>query len=165
MASRIQRTWIWANSRRWWGTEKLDVLQSRRLQRVRCNLATEQPPPTMFLIAAWCTTTYSVATKCLYKLARSHQWTVNLNPSSTQPLFFITLTGLTHIDVPHRINGKIIKRAQNCVQRSFCRCVTALTLNPSSLSATTLLPPPNPQKECRLQVAGSFCFVLFTIIT
>ena len=88
------------------------------------------PPPTTFLIAAWCTSIYSVATKCLHKLARNHQWTVILNPSSTQPLFFITLTGITHTDIPHRTNNKIVKRGQNWLHRSFCRCVMALTLNP-----------------------------------
>ena len=42
MASLIHWTWTWANSRRWWWTEKPGVLQSMGLQRVRHNLATEQ---------------------------------------------------------------------------------------------------------------------------
>ena len=37
-----QWTWVWANSRRWWRTGKPGVLQSRGLQRVRHNWATEQ---------------------------------------------------------------------------------------------------------------------------
>ena len=41
MASPSQRTWVWANSRRWWRTGKPGVLQSMGLQRVRHNLATE----------------------------------------------------------------------------------------------------------------------------
>ena len=32
-------TWIWANSRRWWGTGEPGVLQSMRSQRVEHNLA------------------------------------------------------------------------------------------------------------------------------
>ena len=35
MASSIQRTWIWANFRRWWGTERPGMLQSMGSQRVR----------------------------------------------------------------------------------------------------------------------------------
>ena len=42
MALLIQRTWTWANSGRWWGTGKPDVLQSMGSQRVGHNLATEQ---------------------------------------------------------------------------------------------------------------------------
>ena len=41
MASLTQWTWVWANSRRWWRTGKPGVLQSRKLQRVRHDLATE----------------------------------------------------------------------------------------------------------------------------
>ena len=42
MASLIQWTWTWANSRRRWGTGKPGVLQSMGLQRVRHDLVTEQ---------------------------------------------------------------------------------------------------------------------------
>ena len=42
MASPIQRTWIWANSGRWWGTWKPGMLQSMGSWRVRHNLVTEQ---------------------------------------------------------------------------------------------------------------------------
>ena len=42
MASPTQRTWIWANSGRWWRTEEPGVLQSMGSQRVGHNLATEQ---------------------------------------------------------------------------------------------------------------------------
>ena len=35
MASAIQWTWIWANSRRWWRTEKSGMLQSVESPRVR----------------------------------------------------------------------------------------------------------------------------------
>ena len=45
MASMIQWTWVWANSWRWWRTDKPGVLQSMGLQRVRHNLATEQQQP------------------------------------------------------------------------------------------------------------------------
>ena len=41
-ASLTQRTWVWANSRRYWRTGKLVVLHFMGLQRVRHNLATEQ---------------------------------------------------------------------------------------------------------------------------
>ena len=41
MASLIQWTWTWANSGRWWGTERHGVLQSMRSQRVRHDLVTE----------------------------------------------------------------------------------------------------------------------------
>ena len=37
MASPTQWTWFWANSRRWWKTGKLGVLQSMELQRVGHN--------------------------------------------------------------------------------------------------------------------------------
>ena len=42
MASPAQWTWIWAHSRRYWGTEKPGVLQSMGLQSVRYDWATEQ---------------------------------------------------------------------------------------------------------------------------
>ena len=42
MASLIQWTWTWANSGRWWGTERRGVLQSMGSQRVRHDLVTEQ---------------------------------------------------------------------------------------------------------------------------
>ena len=42
IASPIQRTWTWANSRRWWGTGRPGVLKSSGSQRVRHDLATEQ---------------------------------------------------------------------------------------------------------------------------
>ena len=41
MASPIQWTWVWVNSRSWWWTGRPDVLQSMGLQRVRHNWATE----------------------------------------------------------------------------------------------------------------------------
>ena len=44
MASLIQWTWTWTNSRRQWGTGKPGMLQSIGLQRVRHDLATEQQP-------------------------------------------------------------------------------------------------------------------------
>ena len=42
MASLIQWTWIWANSRRQWKTEESGVLQSMGLQRVGYELAIQQ---------------------------------------------------------------------------------------------------------------------------
>ena len=42
MASPIQWTWVWANSRRWWRTGKPVMLQSMGLQRVRHDWASEQ---------------------------------------------------------------------------------------------------------------------------
>ena len=36
------RTWVWANSRRWWRTEEPGVLQSMGSQRVGHDLVTEQ---------------------------------------------------------------------------------------------------------------------------
>ena len=42
MASPTQWTWVWENSGRWWKTRKPGVLQSRRLQRVGHDWATEQ---------------------------------------------------------------------------------------------------------------------------
>ena len=42
MTSLIQWTWIWANSRRWWRTEKPGVLQSMGSQKVSQDWLTEQ---------------------------------------------------------------------------------------------------------------------------
>ena len=42
MASPMQRTWTWANCRRWWGTGRPGVPQFMQLQRVGHNWATEQ---------------------------------------------------------------------------------------------------------------------------
>ena len=42
MASLIQWTWTWANSRRWWGIGKPGVLQAIGSQRVGHDLVTEQ---------------------------------------------------------------------------------------------------------------------------
>ena len=41
MASLTQWTWVWVNSRRYWWTGRLGVLQSMGLQRVRHDWATE----------------------------------------------------------------------------------------------------------------------------
>ena len=41
-ASSMQWTWTWANYGRWWGTKKPGVLQSKGLQRIGRNWATEQ---------------------------------------------------------------------------------------------------------------------------
>ena len=41
MASLTQLTWVWVNSRSWWGTGRPGMLQSMGLQRVRYNWATE----------------------------------------------------------------------------------------------------------------------------
>ena len=41
ITSPIQWTWVWASSRRWWRTEKPDVLQSMGSQRVRHDWATD----------------------------------------------------------------------------------------------------------------------------
>ena len=43
MASPTQRTWVWANSWRWWGTGNPATLQFMGWQRVGHDLATEQP--------------------------------------------------------------------------------------------------------------------------
>ena len=43
MASLMQWTWTWTNSRRWWGTGRPGMLQSMGSQRVRHDWATEQP--------------------------------------------------------------------------------------------------------------------------
>ena len=42
MASLMQWTWTWANSRRWWSTGKCYVLQSMESWRVRYHLVTEK---------------------------------------------------------------------------------------------------------------------------
>ena len=42
MASPMQWAWTWANSRRWWGTGKLGVLQSMGSERVLNDWVTEQ---------------------------------------------------------------------------------------------------------------------------
>ena len=44
MASPIQLTWTWANSRRWWGTGKPGVLMSMQARRVRPNWTTASSP-------------------------------------------------------------------------------------------------------------------------
>ena len=61
MASRIQWTWIWANSGRWWGTGKPGVLQSMGISKIRIQLSnwtTARMNPLisvtfMFLIRKW----------------------------------------------------------------------------------------------------------------
>ena len=42
MASPTPWTWIWASSKKWWGTEEPGVLQSMGLQNVGLDLRTEQ---------------------------------------------------------------------------------------------------------------------------
>ena len=42
VASLTRWTWVWANSRRWWGTGKPGMLQFMGSQRVGHNLVTEQ---------------------------------------------------------------------------------------------------------------------------
>ena len=44
MASPMQWMWTWANSRRWWGTGRPDMLQSMGSWRVRQDLVTDQKP-------------------------------------------------------------------------------------------------------------------------
>ena len=53
MASPIQWTWVWVNSRSWWWTERPGVLQSMGLQRIRHDWATElktQKPHIIFTV-------------------------------------------------------------------------------------------------------------------
>ena len=50
MASPTQWTWVWTSSGRWWRTGKPGMLQSKRLQRVRHDLATEQQ---QFITTMW----------------------------------------------------------------------------------------------------------------
>ena len=50
MASLIQWTWTWANSRRWWGTGKPGVLKFMGSQRVRHDLMMEQQQSSSRLI-------------------------------------------------------------------------------------------------------------------
>ena len=45
MASLIYRTWVLANSGRWWRTVNPGMLQSMGLQRVKHDWGNEQPPP------------------------------------------------------------------------------------------------------------------------
>ena len=42
MASPTQWTWVWANSRRWWRTGKLDVLQSTSPEKFEHDLVTKK---------------------------------------------------------------------------------------------------------------------------
>ena len=51
MASLIQGTWVWANSRRWWKAGRPGVLQSMGSQRVEHKWATEQQQPGHKLLA------------------------------------------------------------------------------------------------------------------
>ena len=51
MASVAQWAWVWANSRRWWGTGMPAVLQSMGAQRVRDDSVTEQQH--VFSSAVW----------------------------------------------------------------------------------------------------------------
>ena len=51
MASPIQWTWTWANSGRWWGTGRLDVLPSTGSWRVRHDWATEEQQ--IWLMVFW----------------------------------------------------------------------------------------------------------------
>ena len=54
MASLIQWTWVWANSRRWWSTEKPGVLQSMEWQRVGHDWVTKkQLDLKIFYFADW----------------------------------------------------------------------------------------------------------------
>ena len=48
MASPTQRTWVWANSGRWWRTGKPGMLQSMGLQKVGHDLATEHQKEIIF---------------------------------------------------------------------------------------------------------------------
>ena len=45
MVSLTQWTWVWTNSKRWWGTGKPGMLQFMGLQRVEHNLVNEQQQP------------------------------------------------------------------------------------------------------------------------
>ena len=70
MASLMQRTWIGANFRRWWGTQKPGMLQSMELRRVRHDLATEQ-----YLWTYSTPTQLQVTGRCV-----SQKWMLVLHP-------------------------------------------------------------------------------------
>ena len=53
MASPTQWTWVWAYSKRWWRTGKLDMLQSMRLPRVRPALVIKQKQQNYFKVVYW----------------------------------------------------------------------------------------------------------------
>ena len=65
MASPIHWTWTWANSGRWWGTDKLGM----ESQRVRHNLVTEQHHQTFTIKTKIC----SKRVHCFsFKVVRKH---------------------------------------------------------------------------------------------
>ena len=53
VASLTQGTWVWANSRRWWRTEKSDVLKSMGSQTVGHDWVTEQQQRSKSLDLLW----------------------------------------------------------------------------------------------------------------
>ena len=54
MESPMQWMWNWANSRRWWGTEKPSVLQLMGLWRIGHDLAPEQQQQYKAEMVEWC---------------------------------------------------------------------------------------------------------------
>ena len=75
MALLMQWTWTWANSRRWWGTGRPDVLQSMGSQRVGLDLATEQQQWYIYIFTHTHTHIYS---HLLY--LSICWWTLSLHP-------------------------------------------------------------------------------------
>ena len=78
MASPTQWTWIWTNSRSWWWTGRLGVLQFMRLQRVGQDWANE--------LNWYC---------CMFSLISGHWNSFDLLAHSRWTLYCMNLFGLT----------------------------------------------------------------------
>ena len=93
IASPIQWTWVWANSRRQWRTGKPRVLQSMGSQRVGYDLATEQQH-------LWCWRRPLSPVDCKIKSA---------NPKGNQPWIF---TGKTDAEAEAPTLGPLDTKSQ-----------------------------------------------------
>ena len=83
MASPIQWTWNWANSKRWQGTRKPSVLQSMGSQRVGHGLPNEQQKPTLLHFFYWPFHSFYLSCQiCSHKLTISSFQTPRLQIAS-----------------------------------------------------------------------------------
>ena len=112
MASPMQWTWTWANSRRWWETGKPCVLQSMGSQSVRHDLENEQQH------------IYSIFPMCLIPLFRC-----TFPPGTFYLLIGRPTLAFLIVDVTCWLILQFLISENIFISLSFCNCFVILMLN------------------------------------
>ena len=114
LASLMQWTWTWANSKRWWGAERPGVLQSVGSRRVRHDWVTEQQQFTVILITLL--ELYSLNPKYIKSNITKALWYHFCNSTYFAIAIFPKLRYVTFIEIPQ--NGRVCFILENAFRKS-----------------------------------------------